>query len=213
MSCVEISFLLVHRNCMEILANKLLAWKLLKNYQIFVCWCLPGIFSVYKVNLPNLSVNIFQKYYTEFNILCYWKITRILLLEHKKIKRLIICTVAYAWLSPDILFSLKALAIQKEGLFQWGTLVNRSVLFYFSPFHHTFLWTKVRPLCPNIQPQGTMWMDLVAQVLPLIQVSICPRHRLYLASLCEDMQQEVASYYPPLQLWVKSTEGCNKVNY
>lgn len=61
-------------------------------------------------------------------------------------------------------------------------------------------WTEVISHCPNMQPQGSMQTDLVAQVLLLIQVSIHPRHRLYPASLCEDVQQEVPSYYPPLQL-------------
>lgn len=82
-----------------------------------------------------------------------------------------------------------------------GTLWLADLCFFISLFYFLYvLWTKVGPHCPNTQPQGTMSMDLVAQVLSLIQVSIRLRHRLYPASLCEDVQQEVPSYYPPLQL-------------
>lgn len=81
----------------------------------------------------------------------------------------------------------------------------------FFPFHLKVFWRKVRPHDSHMQPQGTVWKKLVAQVLPLIQVSICPRHRLYPVSPCDDVQQEMASYYPPLQCWVKSTKDAIKL--
>lgn len=111
--------------------------------------------------------------------------------------------------SRHFIFTDSLSQAEDGGASNGGTLISRSVLFLSFP-SYMFFGQKSGP---NRQPQGTMWMDLVAQVLPLIQVSIHPRHRLYPASLCEDMQQEVPSCYPPLQLWVKSTQGCNKVNY
>lgn len=121
------------------------------------------------------------------------------------------CMVTYAYLTSSVSFSLTASDMQKMVMFWWKTLVSICVLFYFFLSIWKVFLGKVRPHDPNMHPQGAVWKDLVAQVLSLIQVNICPRHRLYPVSPCDNVQQEMPSYYPPLQYWVKSTKDAIKL--
>lgn len=146
MNSSEITFLLLHRNCMGILSKEIVCLETLK-------WIIRVSFAVTCLGVSHITksmsqVNICQRYYREFNILSYHKITRIILLKLKKTPKpkLVICTVTYEYLSSSILFSLIASAMQKMVV-SWGkTLVSRCVLLYFFLSIWKFFGEKSGPM-------------------------------------------------------------------